>query len=162
MISLSRARKVALLVADGVDGGPLRELADRLVAEGAVPRFLGSTLGAVLTATGEAIEVDATLENTPSVLYDAVVLPDGSDGVKRLAADGRSLEFLKDQYRHCKPILALGAGRELLDRAAIPTALPSGDPDPGLILGTRGAVSAFLKALAVHRHFDRETDPPRV
>jgi catalase len=157
-----RTRRVAILVADGVDGVVLRELADRLVAEGAVPRFLGSTLGKAKTATGEAIEIDATLGNTPSVLYDAVVLPDGAAGVKRLAADGRSLEFLKDQYRHCKPILVLGAGRDLLDKAGIPTTLPGGDPDPGLVLGARGAVSAFLKAMAAHRHFDRETDPPRV
>jgi catalase len=101
----------------------------------------------------------------PSVLYDAVVVPDGEDAVGRLSADGRVLEFLKDQYRHCKPILVLGAGAELLARAGIPRDLPSGGPDPGLVIGKPGdsaVTEAFMTALAKHRHFERETDPPRV
>jgi catalase len=160
-----RARRVAILVADGADGAPLVALADRLVTEGAVPRFVGSRLGSAAVTSGESIAVDASLEATPSVLYDAVVLPDGDDAVDALAMDGRTTEFLKDQYRHCKPILALGNGKALLEGAGIPLALPSGDPDPGLILGTSGdesVVGAFLGALAKHRHFERETDPPLV
>jgi catalase len=74
------------------------------------------------------------------------------------------LEFLKDQYRHCKPMLVLGAASELLTKAGIPTALPSGDPDPGLVLDQtgEGGADAFIAALGKHRHFDRETDPPVV
>ena len=82
----------------------------------------------------------------------------------RLAADRRRREFVKDQYRHCKPILALGAGRRLLEKAGITGRLPDGAPDPGLVFGTGedGSVDAFMAALAKHRHFERETDPPRV
>ena len=36
-----RSRRVAILVADGCDGAPLVALAERLTAEGAVPRFVG-------------------------------------------------------------------------------------------------------------------------
>ena len=39
---------------------------------------------------------------------------------------GHALEFMKDQYRHCKTILALGAGATLLDKADIPGTLPGG------------------------------------
>ena len=42
-----RARRVAILVADGCDGEPLAALAERLTSEGAVPRFVSTTLGAV-------------------------------------------------------------------------------------------------------------------
>jgi len=96
------------------------------------------------------------------VLYDAAVLPDGQDAVERLAADGRVLEFLKDQYRHCKPLLVLGASSALLEDAGIPSTLPSGEPDPGLLLATpdKKANESFLAALAAHRHYARETDPP--
>ena len=59
--------------------------------------------------SGDPIEVDVSLEAAPAVLYDALVLPDGADAINALRADGRTLEFIKDQYRHCKPILALGA-----------------------------------------------------
>ena len=92
-----------------------------------MPRFLGPRLGAVAGAGGEPIEVDAPVAATPSVLFDAVVLPDGAGAVRALAADGRVLEFLKDQYRHCKPILALGAASALLEKAGIPATLPSGE-----------------------------------
>src|SRR5262249_10585401 len=113
-------------------------------------------------------EVDATVSAMPSVLFDAVVLPDGASAVVRLAADGRVIEFVKDQYRHCKPLLVLGAGRELLQRAQIPESLISGAPDPGIVVGMEhgdgmeAAFNAFIEALGKHRHFERETDPPHV
>jgi len=161
-----RARRVALLVADGVDAGSLQAVAKTLLAAGAVPRFVGSRLGRVKAANGEMLDVDVTMEATPSVLWDATVLPDGHAAIKRLAADGRTLEFLKDQYRHCKPMLVLGGASVLLDEAGIPRKLPSGQADPGLVVaksgGARGAGDAFVRAIAKHRHFDRETDPPAV
>ncbi len=161
-----RARRVAILVADGVQGDVVRGLAERLTAAGAVARFVGARLGAVTSVSGDPIEVDVSMEASPSVLYDAVVLPDGRDAVERLGADGRTLEFLKDQYRHCKPILVPGSATELLKKAGIPQTLPSGKPDPGLVLGgSQGgdsAAEAFMRALAGHRHFDREMDPPLV
>ena len=128
-----RTRRVAILVADGCDGPPLVALADRLTSEGAVPRFVSTTLGAVEPADGDAIEVDVSLEAAPAVLYDALVLPDGAEAVTALRADGRTLEFIKDQYRHCKPILAVGASDQLLAACGIDRALPDGQPDPGVI-----------------------------
>src|SRR6185295_9798591 len=114
-----RARRVALLVADGVKIGELQSIADRLAADGAVPRFLASRLGAVSGNDGATLQVDGSVEALPSVLFDAVVLPDGADAVDALAKDGRAIEFVKDQYRHCKPILALGAASALIERAGI-------------------------------------------
>jgi catalase len=161
-----RTRRVAILVADGVNGDGLRALSQKLVAAGAVPRFVGARLGVAEAVTGEDIEIDVPMEAAPPVLFDANVLPDGEDAVQRLAADGRALEFLKDQFRHCKPIRALGAATGLLEKAGIPRTLPSGRPDPGLVLGqsdaSGSAHEAFINALARHRHFDRETDPPLV
>ena len=156
------ARRVAILVADGVRGEALTELAQVLLAEGAVPRFVGGQLGEV-TLTNGPRQVDTTVGAMPSVLWDAVVIPDGAEGVGALASDGRVLEFVKDQYRHCKPILVLGGGRVLLEEAHIPLTLGEKRPDPGLIVGGDGdGTAAFLEALARHRHFERETDPPRV
>jgi len=159
-----QARKVAVLVADGCDGAALTAIVDRLTAEGAVARFVSSMLGSVQPATGDAIEVDVSLEAAPAVLYDALVLPDGAEAVTALRADGRTLEFIKDQYRHCKPILAMGASGTLLASCGIEAALPNGQPDPGLLAGTDTAtlIDDFVRAIAKHRHFDRETDPPRV
>ena len=160
-----RTRRIAILVADGCEGEPLVAISDRLTAEGAVPRFVSTSLGSVEPTSGDPIEVDISLEAAPSVLYDAVVLPSGADAVRQLRADGRTLEFIKDQYRHCKSILVFGDGAQLLEACGIAPSLPTGKPDPGLILAAPDAQATpddFVVAIAKHRHFVRETDPPRV
>lgn len=102
----------------------------------------------------------------PSVLFDAVVVPGGDAAVKLLGTAGHALELIKDQHRHAKPILALGAGGARIENAGASRNLPSGDPDPGVLIGEAGAADemlpAFLDAVAKHRHFDRQTDPPEV
>jgi catalase len=161
-----RTRRVAILVADGVDGDAVRAIAEQLVAAGAVPRFVGPHLGAAESVNGAAVEIDVPMHAAPAVLFDAVALPDGADAIAALSADGRALEFVKDQYRHCKPMLVPGSASQILDKAGIPQRLPDGQPDPGVVLGASGdattLVEAFIEALAKHRHFARETDPPLV
>jgi len=159
-----RTRRVAIVVADGCDGDAVTAIADRLTDEGAVPRFVSTTLGPVQPATGDEIEIDISLEAAPAVLYDALVLPNGGTAVTTLGGDGRTLEFIKDQYRHRKPILALGESDRLLEACGIKTTLPNGDPDTGVLLASDAAsvIDDFVAAIAKHRHFARETGPPRV
>ncbi|SDV46883.1 catalase [Chitinasiproducens palmae] len=160
-----RTRKIALLVANGVAGAPLATLQTALVGQGAVPRLVGVRLGTVKTADGDAVEADASMENTPAVLFDALVLPDGQAGVHALLADGHTLEFLKDQYRHCKTILALGASSQLFDKLGISQTLPDGQNDPGLLVADSlddDVVAAFVAAVAQHRHAVRDSDPPLI
>ena len=157
-------RRIAILVGEGVNTSVLRALADRLTSAGGVPLFLSSRLGRVAGDDGKPIEIDGTLEAMPSVLFDGAVVPDG-EAATHLALDGRSVEFLKDQYRHCKAILVLGQRGILLEKAGLPAALPNGKQDPGIIRADADGTSAiegFISALAAHRHFVRETDPPLV
>jgi catalase len=158
-------RKIAILVANGVTGD-LKALHDGLAAQGAIPRFVGARLGSVVTADENPIEVDATLESVPAVLYDALVVPSGRVAIKTLGNLGQAAEFVKEQYRHCKPILVLGAGQDLLENVGVPLTLSNGDPDPGLLKfpdeNMDSALGEFIKAIAKHRHFARETDPPPV
>ena len=161
-----KTRRVAILVAHGVDASMVRTIYDSLLADGAVPRVVASTLGKVKAKDGGMLDVEISLEAGPSVLYDAVVVPDGEDAVNTLSRDAHALDFVREQYRHCKPILVLGAGAGLLAKASVPPALPDGSDDPGL-LGAHGedlkqALAAFKEALAMHRSFARETDPPMV
>lgn len=152
-----RTRRVAVLVADGIDGA--EAIHEALSAEGAIPRFVGARLGTVKTKQGE-IDVEVTFETMPSVLFDACAIPDGRSAIASLAGIGNVLEFVKDQYRHAKTILALGAGADLLAKAGA----PSDARDPGLLVRGPGpkALSEFIKAIGRHRHHERETDPPRV
>jgi catalase len=160
-----RTRKVAVLVANGVEGASLEKVIAALVAESAVPRLVGARLGTCVGAGGEKFAVDATMENSPGFLFDALVLPDGAQAVEALDADAHTLEFLRDQYWHCKTILALGASEALLAQAQIPLTMPEGEPDPGLILADAAsvddAITAFITAVGGPRQFGRENDPPR-
>jgi catalase len=161
-----RTRRVAILVADGVDGEAAAALHEGLLKAGAVPRFVGARLGAVETEQGDTLEVEVTLETSPSVVYDAVAVPGGQEAVEQLSNTGQAVEFIKDSYRHCKPLLAIGAGGTLLDSAGAAASLMSGEPDPGVLSFEEGqageALRAFIAAIAKHRHFTREVDPPLV
>ncbi|KQP23500.1 catalase [Pseudorhodoferax sp. Leaf267] len=161
-----RARKIAVLVADGVDGTVVAQVVQTLVDAGAVPRLVAPHVGTIVTADGGSLDADASLENEPGFLFDAIVLPDGAQAVTALAADGRTMEFVKDQYRHCKTLLVFAASQALLDAAGIDDKLPDGSADPGLVLAagqdTAAALQAFVQGVAQHRHPSRETDPPRV
>ena len=55
--------------------------------------------------------------------------------------------------------------KRLIHACGITALLPTGQADPGVIVAEtdRGDVAdRFIAALARHRHFQRETDPPRV
>ncbi|MEP7345751.1 MAG: DJ-1/PfpI family protein, partial [Gemmatimonadaceae bacterium] len=161
-----RTRKVAILVANGVHGASIESLQKALLTAGAVPRLVGVRLGMVTTTDGAQLEADASLENSPAVVFDALILPDGKKGVQTLLSDARALDFVKDQYRHGKTIFALGASTAVLERCGIPTALPSGKSDPGLITSSSGKASAaterFIAAVGKHRHPERDSDPPLI
>jgi catalase len=161
-----RSRRVAVFVADGVDGASARSIYESLLADGAVPRFVGAKLGQVTPLQGAPLNVEISIESGPSVLYDAVVIPDGEDAVAYWKMDANAVDFIKEQFRHCKPLMVIGAAAGLLAKAGIPEVLPAGGADPGLVntdaAGMEQAIAAFKLALAGHRNFARETDPPLV
>ncbi len=159
------ARKVAILVAPGVINSSLIDIHAALTEHGAVPRFVGVRIGPVSSVEGDTLNADASMENEPGFLFDALVLPDGDEGVAALAKDGHTMEFIKDQYRHGKTILALGASEALLTAAGVSAVLPSGDADEGVLIAQHSApaaIEAFIAGIAKHRHPERETDPPQV
>jgi catalase len=144
-------RKVAILLTEGVDAGVIDGIQAALTKAGAVTRFLGGRLGSFRAADGTAVEADATLENSPAVLFDGVVLPDGAAS---LAASGHAVEFVTHQYRHGKTLWAMGDAAALLEKAGVtPDAV-----DGGLLMLEAGAKATkeFIAALGKHRHPERE------
>ena len=160
------AKKVAVLIAPGVVSKSVLDVHKALVDAGAIPKFVAPRIGAVKTAEGDTLMADASLENEPGFLFDALVLPDGDAAVEALDKDAHTMEFIRDQYRHCKTILVLGGAVRLTDRVGVAPNLPNGEADPGLIFeagaDTQKSIGDFLAAMALHRHFVRESDPPAV
>jgi catalase len=161
-----QARKIAILVAAGVDAASCKAVHEALLVQGAVPRFVGLHIGPVATAEGGKLDADASMENSPGFLFDALVLPDGDEAVKTLQLDGHTMEFIKDQYRHGKAILVLPASQALLVKSGISASAEGQSSDPGLVMhqggDLEGTLSRFIHAVARHRHPERETDPPMV
>jgi catalase len=81
-----------------------------------------------------------------------------------LAHSADAIQFIKDQYRHCKPILVLGNGRNMIESAGVKLTLPSGELDPGILYFQNDnfddILPQFIEAIAAHRHFEREIEPP--
>jgi catalase len=161
-----KTRRVAILIAAGVDGVMAKAVYASLVEAGAVPRFVSNNLGEISVAKGTALHAEISIEAGPSVLYDAVVVPDGADSIAALLKIGQAIEFLKEQYHHCKPILVMGAASSLLEKAGIPLTLPSGETDPAIVGlnhdDIKTATEAFIDALTKHKELAREADPPHV
>jgi catalase len=155
-----RTRNVAILVADGVDGKSIATVQEALQTAGAKVHLIAAQLGPVKSTSGETFDATGTLENSAPVLFDGVVLPDGAGGVKALAARVEVMDFISNQYRHGKTILALGASRVLLERAGVATTLANGDADPGIVMEAAAksdhAGANFITALGKHRHPERE------
>jgi catalase len=158
-----RTRQVAILVAPGVHKASIVAVHAALLAEGAVAHFVGPRVGKFVADDGGEIEANKSMENSPSVLFDALVLPDGEQAIDMLAKDGHTMEYIKDQFRHCKTILALGAGRSLLEKAGV---MAVAENDPGILVvdieEAEDAASKFVAAIALHRHTARDSDPPKI
>lgn len=151
-----RTRQIAVLIEDGVHHASLVSLHSALVEAGAVVHFVGPRIGSFVGASGEKIEADKSMENSPAVLFDALVLPDGNEAVQALAGYSHTIPFIKELYLHGKTILALGDGRELLDLANIGFRM---EEDKGILLvdssNMAEIVPVFIDVVASHRHPSR-------
>jgi len=160
----ARTRKVAILVADGVEAAALKRLQQDLLDAGAQCKLVAPHLGTVSTSSGRQLAVDHTFTNMPSVMFDAVLIPGGSESAATLGAMGEAVHFVLEAYKHCKTICALNDGAQLLSTLGFslgkdPEAVS--EPTPGVIIAdarkvTDGQVSQdLLAAIAQHRHWDR-------
>ncbi|GAB2934559.1 catalase [Micromonospora polyrhachis] len=155
-----KGRKVAILVADGVDAASVTPLVDALRAQHAVPELLAAADGAVTAADGSTLPVDRAITTMASVLYDAVVVPDGVTAAEALRADGYAVHFVAEAYKHAKPLGFVGAGAQLWTAAHLPT---GGTADAGVVtaegdgLGSQ-FIDAFITTIAGHRFNERPVD----
>ncbi len=158
-----QARRVAIWVADGVDAKQANSVFAALREAGANPRLLGPRIGTFKADDGSFIEAVASLETEPSVTFDAMVFSSGDAGfIETFAGDGRAIEFIKDQYRHCKTILLAGNASDILKSIGLADQL---DGRQGLVIASTVNTNTnkqFIEQLALHRHFDRESDPPLI
>ncbi|ORX90139.1 catalase-domain-containing protein [Basidiobolus meristosporus CBS 931.73] len=118
-----RTRTVAILVADGVDASQVQSVYNSLKSKGAYPDIVAPHLGKVQNLN---MQVNNTFVTTSSVLFDALYIPGGKKSVETLLGQSvmfpyaEPLEFIREAYRHGKPIAATGEGVQLIDKSGIP------------------------------------------
>lgn len=145
-----KGRKVALLVAEGVDGAEVDRLVKAFEAQSARILVLGPTSAPVTTAQGQTLPVDASMEGMPSVMVDGLWVPAGKAALEALGKSGLAKHYLLEAYKHLKPMGLARDGKALLDALGL-------KEDAGLLLGDdQAAVDAFVKALEQHRVWARE------
>ncbi len=146
-----RTRRVAILVnKDGVIEA--QALKDALGRAGAMAKIIAPTTGALKNGK-VSLTVDHALMTTSSVLFDAIAVVGGKETWLALP-DAK--DFVGDAFRHCKAIAFMGDAVELIAEWRL-----GGKKIPGVVTGnsSKDVSSAFVKAIAAHRHWEREADP---
>ena len=153
-------RKVAILAADGVNIGDIETVGKLLQSQGAKVAVLSAHLGRLGGHTGGSITVDHRIIAEPSVVWDAVFIPGGAASVKTLAQSGAALLFVREQYKHAKPLCAFGDGVALLEAAGINSHDPAVAQALGVVVGNaaaaqNGGPALFATSIAQGRFFNR-------
>ncbi|WP_412556712.1 catalase [Xylophilus sp. GOD-11R] len=147
-------RKVAILATDGVDGDGLQAVKAMLVRAGVMVKVLAPHLGSLWSAGGTPVAVDELIVTTPSLVFDAVFVAAGADSVAALRASGDAIDYVREAFRHAKPLGALADGAGLLAAAGIST---TGAKVPGVSVASQPAElsQGFIADMTMHRHWDR-------
>lgn len=147
-----KARRIAILTADGVNDEAFTRLKKELCEMDAMVQIIAPRHGFVTTKSGDQYPVDDSLLTAASVIYDAVYIA-GGESVNTLLEHAGAIHFVAEAYKHCKPIGADDNGSELIKKA-VPQLKDSED---GVI--TEGNVEDFVAAIMLHRFWDREMNP---
>ncbi|ARF90640.1 catalase [Burkholderia cenocepacia] len=80
----------------------------------------------------------------PSVMFDAVFVCGGDGDGRDLAHSADARHFVREAFKHLKPIAAVGSGRQLLSAAHLP------DPAEGVCVGQPVDLDKVLNTLSDH------------
>jgi catalase len=158
-----KTRKIAFLIADGVDESSLKEMKNALEANGAIVELIGNHQGDIKTTKKTTVKVDESLLTTASVFYDAVFVPDGANSVSTLINEPDAIHFINEAYKHCKAIAFAKDAQSIIAETAFNVASKrtkkedKEKADGVIIEGTGiGFQKQFIAAIARHRFWERE------
>lgn len=153
-----KTRKVAVLLADGVDDDSLYTIKEALASEGAVVELIAPRQGVLLSEGDVEIPVNKSFLTEASVFYDAVYIPGGINSVATLAAHADAIHFLNEAFRHCKAIAAQSDAVQVLEKTYFSDKIPDLTEEDGLIIDGDSSElrQRFIAAIKKHRFWERE------
>lgn len=151
-----KTRKVAFLVANGVNDESLKKMKKALMEHGATVKLISLKQGAIITENGHQIDVDGSFLSDASVLYDAVYIPDGKNSITTLIYEPNSIHFVDEAYKHCKAIATEVDGLVFLNETYIKEIeINNMDMEEAGVI-TDGNADKFIGCIAKHRFWNRE------
>lgn len=146
-----KGRKLGVLITDGVDADLLDALKAALDAEGAMMELVAPTVGGVTASDGSVLAAHHQVDGGPSVLFDAVAVLPGEEGILGLTKLPPARDFVSDAYAHYKYVGFSAPAAKLFAKVGLPEDLDDGF----LTLDGADEVPAFVAALAKLRFWDR-------
>ena len=146
-----KGRKLGVLITDGVDADLLDALKAALDAEGAMMELVAPTVGGVTASDGSVLAAHHQVDGGPSVLFDAVAVLPGEEGILGLTKLPPARDFVSDAYAHYKFVGFSAPAAKLFAKVGLPEDLDDGF----LTLDGADEVPAFVAALAKFRFWDR-------
>jgi protease I len=118
-----QGKKVAILVTDGFEQEELESPRKALDEAGARTEIVALKAGKVRgwkhTEWGDSFAVDRALTDADPHDYDALVLPGGVINPDKLRVNNEAVEFVRDFFRHGKPVAAVCHGPWTLINAGV-------------------------------------------
>ncbi len=108
-------------------------------------------VGGVTSADGTMIVADHQLDGGPSVLFDAVAVLPGAEGILELLKMPPARDFVSDAYAHYKFVAFSEPAKKLFAKAGLPE-----DLDEAFFpLRTAADAKPFIQACGALRFWDR-------
>ena len=166
-------RKIAVLVADGVDGAQVATIRLMLEEKGAVVQLIAPKLGPIAGGKGplkapkvgskadvgtSPLKADQSFDITTALHFDAVIVPGGASA-EALRGEGKALRFVAQAFKHCKAVAGFGDGARVCEDALMGFFDRNQKaPRGGWILSDdiKAGMNAFIDSASGHRVWERE------
>ncbi|MDB5561683.1 MAG: putative catalase [Hyphomicrobiales bacterium] len=146
-----RGRKLGVLVTDGVDAELLDTIREAARQEGAMVELVAPMVGGVEASDGSHVEAQHKIDGGPSVVFDAVVVLAGEEGILSLLKLPPARDFVADAYAHYKFVGFSDPARKLFAKIGLPEAL-----DDGFVpIAGKADATRFIEACRALRFWDR-------
>ena len=150
------SRQIACLVAEGFSMKDFRNFKEDLEQKGATLKLIAPKGGTVVCDENMEHNVDAALSTTESVLYDALLIPGGSDSIKILKNNAKAIKFINETLKYCKAIAYSGEAEDLESVSY----LNQFQQDDFII--KNGKPEEFAEKIAKHRNWKREKEASKI
>lgn len=118
-----QGKRVAILATDGFEQSELESPRQALDEAGALTEIVSLKTGMIRgwkhTDWGDKVKVDRLVADADPHEYDALLLPGGVMNPDKLRVDPDAVEFVRDFFRHGKPVAAICHGPWTLINAGV-------------------------------------------